>query len=150
MADTTLTQTGAEVQAAINKAEKLPTVTGSDNGKTLQVDSNGNFVANIVNGGFNLTLHGSGANGDCNVYFKDGTSTLNVYTGTFQNVVAIECNYHMASMYSGYGYGTMVTYYNGDLVLVNDDNVASLTGKLCILLTDVEITGLSMGGGNNK
>lgn len=58
MANFQLTQTGQQVQDILDKANKLPTVSGSDDGKTLQVDSSGNIVANTVSGGgTQLYLH---------------------------------------------------------------------------------------------
>lgn len=51
MANTVLTQSGQEVQSILNKADKLPSVTSGDEGKTLQVNSSGNIVANTVSSG---------------------------------------------------------------------------------------------------
>lgn len=36
--------TGKEIDAAVDSASKLPSVSGSDEGKVLKVDSEGNFV----------------------------------------------------------------------------------------------------------
>lgn len=43
--------TGAQIDEGVEKGRKLPATTSADSGKTLQVDSNGNFVANTVSGG---------------------------------------------------------------------------------------------------
>ena len=52
MADYQSIYTGQEIDTAVGKATKLPTLTSGDNGKTLQVDSSGNIVA--VSGGGSL------------------------------------------------------------------------------------------------
>lgn len=51
MAKYTSTHTGQQIDSAVDKAAKLPALTSSDNGKTLQVNSSGNIVANTVSAG---------------------------------------------------------------------------------------------------
>ena len=51
MADYQSSYTGAQIDSAVAKATKLPTTSSGDSGKTLQVDSSGNIVANTVSGG---------------------------------------------------------------------------------------------------
>ena len=51
MADYNSSYTGQQIDSAVAKATKLPTTSSGDSGKTLQVDSSGNFVANSVSGG---------------------------------------------------------------------------------------------------
>lgn len=72
MANTQLTQTGAQVQADLNRIEALPTPTSADNGKYLGVDSSGNFA--LISGtpsGYTVTI----TTGSNNSY------TLSIYDG---------------------------------------------------------------------
>ena len=78
MANTQLTQSGAEVQAAIDKAEKLPSVTSADEGKVLKVNSSGNFEA-----GSAIEAHGGNAVLFANGYYESdyfGYTTPYIYS----------------------------------------------------------------------
>ena len=57
MADYNSNYTGQQIDNAVAKATKLPTTSSGDSGKTLQVDSSGNIVANSVSSGTQLYKH---------------------------------------------------------------------------------------------
>lgn len=69
MPNTKLTQSGVELQSAVNKAEKLPVTSSADENKVLKVDSQGNIITGTDSAGMSnpMTTQGDlivgGANG---------------------------------------------------------------------------------------
>lgn len=119
MANTTLTQTGAEVQAILDKADKLPSSLGTA-GQVLTMNAGATAAEwKTPSGGYTLTV--TQADEQYWVFFADGSyqNYNSGVVGTYHNVVALGMD-NNAIIYNETGfylYCTGTTFSGGTLPL---------------------------------
>lgn len=112
MANTQLTQTGAQVQADLNKIEGLPTPTVADSGKVVGVNSSGQYVLVDAGGGdtppttptdavifyskypFSLRVFDGTKQWDGTLYYSYDHSTWDTWSGTTTLDADLSDGYH--------------------------------------------------------
>lgn len=117
----TSTYTGQQVDSAVGKATKLPTLSGNDNGKTLQVDSSGNIVANTVSGGMSNPMT---TQDDIIIGGASGTPTRLV-KGNNGEILGVDSSGHLA-------------YTNGLPYITTAPSSANTNGNLIIVVLTSE------------